>query len=138
MTEEDIQISRLMDRNNLALTEAKKRIKAHMSLDKKAERSHFGIKNLYKFKILYYPPSPPLFPTSKLHDFNYIYFLIFYSDRELGLGARHGGSGAGHHQNSHGEQSPLEVEEHFADDRLLDHRRPHLAAKQEIQISIRN
>ena len=45
VTEEDIQISRLMDRNNLSLTEAKKRIKAQMALDEKAERSHFVIEN---------------------------------------------------------------------------------------------
>ena len=34
-----------MDRNNLSLTEAKKRIKAQMALDEKAERSHFVIEN---------------------------------------------------------------------------------------------
>lgn len=34
-----------MDRNSLTETEAKKRIKAQMSLDKKAERSHFVIEN---------------------------------------------------------------------------------------------
>lgn len=45
VAEEDIQISRLMDRNNLVLTEAKKRIKAQMPLDQKAERSNFVIEN---------------------------------------------------------------------------------------------
>lgn len=45
MTEEDIQISRLMDRNNLSLTEAKKRIKAQMSLDEKANMSNYVIEN---------------------------------------------------------------------------------------------
>ena len=45
MAEEDIQIARLMDRNNLSLTEAKKRIKAQMPLDLKAERSNFVIEN---------------------------------------------------------------------------------------------
>lgn len=45
MAEEDIQISRLIDRNSLSLTEAKKRIKAQMSLDEKAKRSHYVIEN---------------------------------------------------------------------------------------------
>lgn len=34
-----------MDRNNLTLTEAKKRIKAQMPLDEKAQKSHFVIEN---------------------------------------------------------------------------------------------
>jgi dephospho-CoA kinase len=45
VAEEDIQISRLIDRNNLTLTEAKKRIKAQMSLDEKAKMSHYVIEN---------------------------------------------------------------------------------------------
>lgn len=45
VAEEDIQISRLIDRNSLSLTEAKKRIKAQMSLDDKAKMSHYVIEN---------------------------------------------------------------------------------------------
>lgn len=45
VAEEDIQIARLIDRNNLSLTEAKKRIKAQMSLDEKAKMSHYVIEN---------------------------------------------------------------------------------------------
>lgn len=45
VAEEDIQISRLIDRNNLTLTEAKKRIKAQMSLEDKAKLSHYVIEN---------------------------------------------------------------------------------------------
>lgn len=44
-TEQDIQIARLMDRNNLSLSEAKKRIQAQMSLDEKCKMSHFVIEN---------------------------------------------------------------------------------------------
>lgn len=44
-TETDIQISRLMDRNNMSLTEAKKRIQAQMPLEKKCAMSHFVIEN---------------------------------------------------------------------------------------------
>lgn len=45
VAEEDIQISRLIDRNSLTLTEAKKRIKAQMPLEEKSRRSHFVIEN---------------------------------------------------------------------------------------------
>lgn len=44
-TEDDIQIARLMDRNNLSLTEAKKRIQAQMPLEEKCKMSHFVIEN---------------------------------------------------------------------------------------------
>lgn len=44
-TEEDIQIARLMDRNSLTLTEAKKRIQAQMKLEDKCNMSHFVIEN---------------------------------------------------------------------------------------------
>lgn len=44
-TEEDIQIARLMDRNNLSLSEAKKRIVAQMPIDEKCKLSHFVIEN---------------------------------------------------------------------------------------------
>jgi dephospho-CoA kinase len=43
--EEDIQLARLMDRNNLALSEAKKRIRAQMPLEKKCDMSNFVIEN---------------------------------------------------------------------------------------------
>lgn len=43
--EEDIQLSRLMDRNGLSEAEAKKRIAAQMPLEKKCEQSHFVIDN---------------------------------------------------------------------------------------------
>jgi dephospho-CoA kinase len=45
VAEEDIQISRLIERNNLPLSEAKKRIQAQMNLEEKAHRSHFVIEN---------------------------------------------------------------------------------------------
>lgn len=44
-TEEDIQIARLMDRNKLSLSEAKKRIQAQMPLEDKCKLSHFVIEN---------------------------------------------------------------------------------------------
>ncbi|CRK92132.1 CLUMA_CG005696, isoform A [Clunio marinus] len=44
-TEEDIQIARLMDRNNMSLSEAKKRIQAQMPLEEKCKMSHFVIEN---------------------------------------------------------------------------------------------
>lgn len=44
-SEEDIQLSRLMDRNGLSEAEAKKRIAAQMPLEKKCERSNFIIEN---------------------------------------------------------------------------------------------
>lgn len=44
-SEEDIQLGRLMERNKLSESDAKKRIQAQMSLDKKCERSHFVIDN---------------------------------------------------------------------------------------------
>lgn len=43
--EEDIQLGRLMERNNLSLSEAKKRIRAQMPLEKKCEMSNFVIEN---------------------------------------------------------------------------------------------
>lgn len=43
--EDDIQISRLMDRNSISLSEAKKRISAQMPLEKKCTMSHFVIEN---------------------------------------------------------------------------------------------
>jgi dephospho-CoA kinase len=44
-TEEDIQIARLMDRNNLSLSESKKRIQAQMPIEEKCKMSHFVIEN---------------------------------------------------------------------------------------------
>lgn len=44
-TEEDIQIARLMDRNSLSLSEAKKRIQAQMPIEDKCKLSHFVIEN---------------------------------------------------------------------------------------------
>lgn len=44
-SEEDIQLSRLMDRNGLSEADAKKRIAAQMALEKKCEMSHFVIEN---------------------------------------------------------------------------------------------
>lgn len=44
-SEEDIQMSRLIDRNQLTEANAKKRIASQMPLDKKCERSHFVIDN---------------------------------------------------------------------------------------------
>lgn len=44
-TEEDIQIARLMDRNNLTLSEAKKRIQAQMPIEEKCKMSNFVIEN---------------------------------------------------------------------------------------------
>lgn len=44
-TEEDIQMTRLMDRNNLSLSESKKRIQAQMPLEQKCAMSHFVIEN---------------------------------------------------------------------------------------------
>lgn len=44
-SEEDIQLSRLMDRNGLSEADAKKRIAAQMPLEKKCELSHFVIEN---------------------------------------------------------------------------------------------
>lgn len=43
--EEDIQLTRLMDRNGLSEADAKKRIFAQMSLDEKCEKSHYVIEN---------------------------------------------------------------------------------------------
>uniref|UniRef100_A0A336KM79 Dephospho-CoA kinase domain-containing protein n=1 Tax=Culicoides sonorensis TaxID=179676 RepID=A0A336KM79_CULSO len=43
--EEDIQLTRLMDRNKLSEADAKKRISSQMPLDKKCEQSHFVIEN---------------------------------------------------------------------------------------------
>jgi dephospho-CoA kinase len=45
VAEPDVQITRLMDRNSLTLTEAKKRIQAQMPLEDKAKMSHFVIEN---------------------------------------------------------------------------------------------
>lgn len=44
-SEEDIQLSRLMDRNGLSEADAKKRIAAQMPLEKKCEMSDFVIEN---------------------------------------------------------------------------------------------
>ncbi|XP_055643972.1 dephospho-CoA kinase domain-containing protein [Toxorhynchites rutilus septentrionalis] len=43
--EEDIQLTRLMDRNHLSEAEAKKRIKQQMPLEQKCNQSHFVIEN---------------------------------------------------------------------------------------------
>lgn len=44
-SEEDIQLTRLMDRNGLSEADAKKRIAAQMPIEKKCELSHFVIEN---------------------------------------------------------------------------------------------
>lgn len=44
-SEEDIQVTRLMDRSQYTEAEAKKRIKAQMPLELKCEQSHFVIEN---------------------------------------------------------------------------------------------
>ncbi|XP_058821704.1 dephospho-CoA kinase domain-containing protein [Topomyia yanbarensis] len=43
--EEDIQLTRLMDRNHLSEADAKKRIKQQMPLEQKCNQSHFVIEN---------------------------------------------------------------------------------------------
>ncbi|XP_031635649.1 dephospho-CoA kinase domain-containing protein [Contarinia nasturtii] len=43
--EEDIQLSRLMDRNGLSEADAKKRIAAQMPIEEKCKQSHFVIEN---------------------------------------------------------------------------------------------
>ncbi|XP_055547040.1 dephospho-CoA kinase domain-containing protein [Wyeomyia smithii] len=43
--EEDIQLTRLMDRNHLSEADAKKRIKQQMPLEQKCSQSHFVIEN---------------------------------------------------------------------------------------------
>uniref|UniRef100_A0A182JIE8 Dephospho-CoA kinase domain-containing protein n=1 Tax=Anopheles atroparvus TaxID=41427 RepID=A0A182JIE8_ANOAO len=43
--EEDIQVTRLMDRSHYTEAEAKKRIKSQMPLEQKCEQSHFVIEN---------------------------------------------------------------------------------------------
>jgi len=43
--EEDIQLTRLMDRNGLSEADAKKRIAAQMPIEKKCEQSHFIVDN---------------------------------------------------------------------------------------------
>lgn len=43
--EEDIQLTRLMDRSKLSEADAKKRIKSQMSLELKCQQSHFVIEN---------------------------------------------------------------------------------------------
>ncbi|CAO1408009.1 unnamed protein product [Diamesa tonsa] len=43
--EEDIQLSRLMDRNNLTLSEAKKRVSSQMPLEEKCNKSNWVIEN---------------------------------------------------------------------------------------------
>uniref|UniRef100_A0A182MGR7 Dephospho-CoA kinase n=1 Tax=Anopheles culicifacies TaxID=139723 RepID=A0A182MGR7_9DIPT len=45
INEEDIQVTRLMDRSQYTEAEAKKRIKAQMPLELKCEQSHFVIEN---------------------------------------------------------------------------------------------
>lgn len=44
-SEEDIQLARLMDRNKLSESDAKKRINAQMPLATKCEQSHYVIEN---------------------------------------------------------------------------------------------
>lgn len=44
-SEEDIQLARLIDRNQLTEANAKKRIQSQMSLSKKCDLSHFVIDN---------------------------------------------------------------------------------------------
>lgn len=44
-SEEDIQLSRLMDRNGLSEADAKKRIAVQMPLEKKCEMSDFVVEN---------------------------------------------------------------------------------------------
>lgn len=44
-SEEDIQLTRLMDRNGLSEADAKKRIAVQMPIEKKCEQSHFIIDN---------------------------------------------------------------------------------------------
>lgn len=44
-SEEDIQLTRLMDRSKLSETDAKKRISSQMPLERKCEQSHFVIEN---------------------------------------------------------------------------------------------
>lgn len=44
-SEEDIQLTRLMDRSKLSETDAKKRISSQMPLDRKCEQSHFVVEN---------------------------------------------------------------------------------------------
>lgn len=44
-SEEDLQLTRLMDRNKLSEADAKKRIASQMSLETKCAQSHFVIEN---------------------------------------------------------------------------------------------
>lgn len=44
-SEEDIQLTRLMDRSKLSETDAKKRISSQMPLERKCEQSNFVIEN---------------------------------------------------------------------------------------------
>lgn len=45
ISEEDIQLTRLMDRNGLSEADAKKRISTQMPIEKKCEQSHFIVDN---------------------------------------------------------------------------------------------
>jgi len=44
-SEEDLQLQRLMERNSMPEANAKKRIGAQMSLERKCEQAHFVIEN---------------------------------------------------------------------------------------------
>jgi len=44
-SEEDLQLQRLMERNSMPETNAKKRIGAQMSLERKCEQAHFVVEN---------------------------------------------------------------------------------------------
>jgi len=44
-SEEDLQLQRLMERNSMPETNAKKRISSQMSLERKCEQAHFVIEN---------------------------------------------------------------------------------------------
>lgn len=50
-SEEDIQLTRLMDRNHLSEADAKKRIKQQMPLEQKCNQSHFVVENSGMVKI---------------------------------------------------------------------------------------
>lgn len=71
-SEEDIQLTRLMDRNHLSEADAKKRIKLQMPLEQKCGQSHFVIENsgtfamqLLTFAQTNAPPPPPPPPILK-------------------------------------------------------------------------
>lgn len=54
-SEEDIQLTRLMDRNHLSEADAKKRIKLQMPLEQKCGQSHFVIENSGTFTMALSP-----------------------------------------------------------------------------------